>query len=1094
MSFNRDIFASAIGLEYSKDYVSLLDHETVKDSIATLGLSDEKEPEMSSEDLAHSSPLRCLGGNQGSHDQLNVNQQTIAFALCWDIDIDIAGILYNDLITKLTTEGKKGREKNITDATFKDSKVSEVPLTSYMRRVSKLPEKPLNLPSEDANIEATGDKSLSRTSVHPVSTPKAKIDKKRMKKKNPSSSELNISTDVAQTPTLQASESQASEAPEVPADISKQSLDSSKSAEDHDNQPIDIAGILYDDLISKLIVGGKKGREKNICYTRYLSLVMEHLLGEAYVNKDLHATKSYQITGATFKHSSESEVPLTSYMRQVTKLDEEPLITPSEEVNIEASGAMSLSGTPDHLVSKPKAKINKKRRTKKNPSSSEPNVSKDVAPTQNSQSSRSQHAEETKVTADITQNSEAQENIVIEDEHMPDDQHDNTEFVDSGIKSMGDVSLEYMNKAADEIPYDTKSEIQFVKRYKPVTDDKEPLFTSVFNKETDMEEDSDLESIPDDEVGSPSSFQTSETNEESLSEPLLSKSKEKDADKILDELNELNASADKPLDSLGPLQAQITSISDKVDQLESNITKKVSEIESSMPTLITETLKEKLPEVLSEALKNALPAMLDSIKVSVETSVDQKLPVFKEQVQQTFKAHIPKLFIQPMNKELIAFNNLEANRFVHLQKELSKVIQTDVGKKVNAKVQTGMNRLKNMVSLLKSAKVLKKTKLGGRRKENPEQSQGVDAQREQGNKNPDQTDVNVQGEQQSDDKPKDTNKNQENVAENDNTDGALVIHTSEENMSEEKTSDDEPPTKIPKVLIPTPTPLRSIHPDPTPRELTPPRYKKKKMTLEEAHEQLNYLKRLADQKAAEEKTIRSLEKINIQAHVQKLAEYKAKRAKTLAEFKWLKTQAGKISLSPPPELTAVGLTPAERKRKRTSKIVKEVFVTEDIRVSGMKRKLIPSQGVVGSPGLVITKPEAGIFYCNGNFDLFFQREDEFHLATTSQLIRQLRHIKWDTPEAEQMFKKMQFAIKARDDVEEARKIVRDNLDDGLIPAECKASEGSENQLIAKHQLVIKGLADGKASASNLKDIQVRDIVKEVEDYLKTYSSAEMYIR
>ncbi|GJW59330.1 hypothetical protein Tco_0106061 [Tanacetum coccineum] len=241
---------------------------------------------MTSVSLAQSSPIRiryfsptwkilmtyivkCLGGNQGSHYQLNVNQQTIAFALCWDIDIDIAGILYNDLITKLTTEGKKGREKNvcyvrymsvimeyllgkdylnenlkpiksfqITDATFKDSKVSEVPLTSHMRKVSKLPEKPLNLPSEDANIEATGDKSLSRTSVHPVSTPKAKIDKKPMKKKNPSSSELNVSTDVAQTPTLQASESQASEAPEVPADISKQSLDSSKSAKDHDNQPV----------------------------------------------------------------------------------------------------------------------------------------------------------------------------------------------------------------------------------------------------------------------------------------------------------------------------------------------------------------------------------------------------------------------------------------------------------------------------------------------------------------------------------------------------------------------------------------------------------------------------------------------------------------------------------------------------------------------------------------------------------------------------------------------------------------------------------------------------------------------------------------
>ncbi|GJT40101.1 hypothetical protein Tco_0939966 [Tanacetum coccineum] len=58
----------------------------------------------------------------------------------------------------------------------------------------------------------------------------------------------------------------------------------------------------------------------------------------------------------------------------------------------------------------------------------------------------------------------------------------------------------------------------------------------------------------------------------------------------------------------------------------------------------------------------------------------------------------------------------------------------------------------------------------------------------------------------------------------------------------------------------------------------------------------------------------------------------------------------------------------------------------------------------------------------------------------------------------------------------------------------RASKGSEDQLSAKHQLMIKGLADGKASVSNLKDIQVKDIVKEVKDYLKTYSPAEMDIR
>ncbi|GKF55742.1 hypothetical protein Tco_0166082 [Tanacetum coccineum] len=139
---------------------------------------------------------------------------------------------------------------------------------------------------------------------------------------------------------------------------------------------IDIAGILYDDLISKLKAGRNKGREKNICYIRYMSLVIEHLL--AYVNKDLNPTKSYQITVATFKQSSFSEVPLTSYMHKIAKLSEEPLILTSEEENAKGTGDKSLSETVVHPVSKPKPKTNKKRRTKKISSSYEPNVSKYV--------------------------------------------------------------------------------------------------------------------------------------------------------------------------------------------------------------------------------------------------------------------------------------------------------------------------------------------------------------------------------------------------------------------------------------------------------------------------------------------------------------------------------------------------------------------------------------------------------------------------------------------------------------------------------------------------------------------------------------------
>ncbi|GKB03981.1 hypothetical protein Tco_0832124 [Tanacetum coccineum] len=104
----------------------------------------------------------------------------IAYALCWGLNIDIAGILFFDLISKLTSGGKKRRERN-----------------------------PLILLSEEVNVEGTDDKSSSGTVVHPASQPKVKIDKKLRKEKIPSSSGPKVSkTVMVQTPTLEASESQ----------------------------------------------------------------------------------------------------------------------------------------------------------------------------------------------------------------------------------------------------------------------------------------------------------------------------------------------------------------------------------------------------------------------------------------------------------------------------------------------------------------------------------------------------------------------------------------------------------------------------------------------------------------------------------------------------------------------------------------------------------------------------------------------------------------------------------------------------------------------------------------------------------------------
>nr|GFA46243.1 hypothetical protein [Tanacetum cinerariifolium] len=102
-----------------------------------------------------------------------------------------------------------------------------------------------------------------------------------------------------------------------------------------------------------------------------------------------------------------------------------------------------------------------------------------------------------------------------------------------------------------------------------------------------------------------------------------------------------------------------------------------------------------------------------------------------------------------------------------------------------------------------------------------------------------------------------------------------------------------------------------------------------------------------------------------------------------AEFQWVLTQAKALGIPPPPELSTFGVSINVKKRKRSSEILKEVFVNKDIVVDGMYRNLVPPPRVEGRKGLVIWEPESGIFFYNGNFDLVFQREEEFHLDTTT---------------------------------------------------------------------------------------------------------------
>ncbi|GJS24112.1 retrovirus-related pol polyprotein from transposon TNT 1-94 [Tanacetum coccineum] len=154
-----------------------------------------------------------------------------------------------------------------------------------------------------------------------------------------------------------------------------------------------------------------------------------------------------------------------------------------------------------------------------------------------------------------------------------------------------------------------------------------------------------------------------------------------------------------------------------------------------------------------------------------------------------------------------------------------------------------------------------------------------------------------------------------------------------------------------------------------------------------------------------------------------------------------KNQAKRLGLPPPPELATFGLIAEEKKRKRTE-FIKQVFLTRDVRVDGIDMNLIPPTLVLPIQGLVINEPELEIFFISGNTEIGFQRE------------------------------KIKLSI-------------GEPLSGGL--------RGKEDQPSAKHQLAVKGLSECTASESNIRRIQVKDILKEFKDYLKTYSSAGMYI-
>ncbi|GJR69565.1 hypothetical protein Tco_0015630 [Tanacetum coccineum] len=386
---------------------------------------------------------------------------------------------------------------------------------------------------------------------------------------------------------------------------------------------VDIGNIIFSDLIAKL-QNGKKGSEPNVCYTRFLSLMIEHLL-----------------------------------VAKLLPEPEETLILPSGGVNADDTADKSLSETDVQLVH--------------------------------------EHIDEE----------------VVED---------------FGIKSLGNVSFYELygndeNRSVDANPFDTESKIKFIRKEvpKPITQlnpskfkDKftnvvadSTLVTSLFLDEEMKETDSDLESMPDDEIMSMSD------NDEVIDDSEeLSKDDEDDADHVIVELVHMENTEDAPLNVFATSSRHVSTVSSpssprniqvliaKVVWEKKNIPRvkipniqplgsmrrfkeiQITQAPGSDPLGHLLRILDFLSAKVHNVAKNTPPELTQQFNTAahgilkiVSDALAQALPKFDKRVQKTLKAGVDELVLKPLHKEFNALNTLEIRRFVILQNQLSKAIK-----------------------------------------------------------------------------------------------------------------------------------------------------------------------------------------------------------------------------------------------------------------------------------------------------------------------------------------------------------------------------------------------------------------------------------
>ncbi|GJS94423.1 hypothetical protein Tco_0801391 [Tanacetum coccineum] len=535
-----------------------------------------------------------------------------------------------------------------------------------------------------------------------------------------------------------------------------------------------------------------------------------------------------------FKKPLAFEVPLTSHMLKLVKLSEEPeqsLLSPSGEVNADDTADKSLSRASVQPVTQSKAPTDLKTKKKKIPSSSKPKSPYMVRfILSKKQVTETQHAEVTKATTNATKSLVASK-LAAEQGNQPSTveaekfyagtetkklrRKDAEVFVHREVAEEQSLEIPIVKQLLDdadklskafqetpESPYDTELEIKVVKSFLTSHISKLKDRTIHDSNETaDIHEDFDsgLQSMPDDDQRSVLGFDTADSDDTHRNE--VSKS-----DHIFQDDTTFAEHLSLP-DHTNHICEEVSSLHSKLRDIESSIIQQVSaEIKPSLPDLVSNTLKEQLPK---------------------------ELPHVEVQVQKNLQDQLPTHLLKPMYKEFNAFNKLESQRFIILQKELSKSLHQNMRKSIRLKVQKGMKKVSDkliyctdtmatnslhvqdlrlmfhdIVSLLEAAEVFKKANAEGEKWEKNNPAKEKDAQ------HPDQT----KGEQISGANTADIVQGEQPSAQAvTNEEKALVVHNPEEMKSEGTVSmeddldddelDKQPLSKRFKIMTPIPNPI-----------------------------------------------------------------------------------------------------------------------------------------------------------------------------------------------------------------------------------------------------------------------------------------------